>query len=112
MSERIDMKALKDAAEKATPGPWAVRTCDESIGSIDALGDLQIAQAQMISSADMLKGSPIRRANTAHIAACDPQTILALVAVVEAARAYFSNGARKKERDALWQTLHPFTVTE
>lgn len=66
---------------KHTPGPWEVRTVDGSIGSIDAVCGIQVAQAQEISVLDRNTGHHQRLANTRLIAAA-PELLEALTAFV------------------------------
>lgn len=62
---------------KHTPGPWFVRTIDESIGSVDSENGVMVAQAQQVSSKDQLSGSVERKANARLIAAA-PELLFAL----------------------------------
>ena len=49
------------AEHRFTPGPWAVRTIDMSLGSVEtADGAKQIAQAQEVSVEDPAQ-APVRR---------------------------------------------------
>lgn len=69
--------------DKHTPGPWEVRTIDDSLGSIDTVGGkFCIAQAQEITVADRNAGSPERRANARLIAAA-PELIALLQELVD-----------------------------
>lgn len=59
-----------------TPGPWHVRTIDESIGSIDAADGTSVAQAQMRGTLRNHNHEE-RRANTRLIASA-PDLLFAL----------------------------------
>lgn len=69
MSERVSVQALRELAEKAAPGPWHV----EDDGGIPS-GWVFPHGAYSSSAAD-----------NEFIAACDPQTVQALLGVVECA---------------------------
>jgi hypothetical protein len=77
-----DLKRLAEKAEKATHGPWRVRTLpDGSSPFVEArMGEPDRAFAQEIMSDEDYAE---KAADAAFIAACDPQTISALVARVE-----------------------------
>lgn len=63
---------------KHTPGPWKVRTLDDSLGTIDTSDDTtSIAQAFDLSFQDRIAGSPERKANARLIAAA-PDLLAAL----------------------------------
>ena len=62
---------------KHTPGPWDVRTIDESIGSVDAADGSAVAQAQMRGTLTCHNHEE-RRANTRLIAAA-PDLLEALL---------------------------------
>lgn len=103
----IDLDKIKEAAGKATPGPWRVVT--RPLGKnefmplnspTDEFPDAIFAPHQHTEKyalgsrwdhgekiVDCQWGSATARGQDdyAYIAACDPQTILSLVAVVEAA---------------------------
>lgn len=71
---------------KNTPGPWFVRTIDESIGSVDSENGVMVAQAQQVSSKDQLSGSVERKANARLIAAA-PELLEALTGLRNAEKA-------------------------
>lgn len=79
----IDLDALKQLAETATPGPWEVLNQKTKffIDSPKTKGtpNGRIADVQWFTyeSAGPLKEES--KANAHYIAACDPQTILALI---------------------------------
>lgn len=81
----IDLSHLKEVAGKATAGPWKL------FRTSDGLRILGVGEATGEGITDFRGGlwrsGPEAVANGEHIAAADPQTVLALVAVVEAARA-------------------------
>ena len=62
---------------KHTPGPWHVRTFDGSQWSIDAVGDLPIAQAQQLRPVRFDPKQNERTANARLIAAA-PELLEAL----------------------------------
>jgi len=113
----IDLARIKKAAEKATKGPWKAFKTPTGLligigeetgeGITDARGGLWGDAEEAVRNAD-------------HIVACDPQTILHLVAVVEAALTHISeydNPApdlvmRASTRFILREALQPFTVTK
>jgi hypothetical protein len=128
MSERIDPKALKEAAEKATPGRREVEW-DECDGHVISMGSRLENVGNFLSHHVIEYDHSLypedggqydeADANARLIAACDPQTILALVAVVDAARAHVNDPPlmtqhlswHEKYND-LVSALQPFTATE
>lgn len=70
----IDKRALREAAEKATKGQWAVEFDDE-VYSTDGVNNEQIA---MVFSENEVR-------DAAFIAAANPATVLALLNELEAA---------------------------
>lgn len=70
----IDKRALREAAEKATKGQWAVEFDDE-VYSTDGVNNEQIA---MVFSENEVR-------DAAFIAAANPATVLALLDELEAA---------------------------
>ncbi|WP_432457324.1 ead/Ea22-like family protein [Enterobacter hormaechei] len=72
----IDKRALREAAEKATKGQWAVEFDDE-VYSTDGVNNEQIA---MVFSENEVR-------DAAFIAAANPATVLALLDELEAADA-------------------------
>lgn len=88
-AERRDIKAPREIAEAATPGPWRWR---------DGLkGSWRLSPGVLI--ADGTDGTPggdsQDQANAAHIATFNPSTVLALLDRVEVA---------ERERDRAWNT--------
>lgn len=80
----IDLAKLRGLAEKATPGPFDVERRDQGDGDIHYIvhgGPNGDDFAWCLDSLDRRAKS-----NAAFIAAANPQTVLALVAVVEAAQ--------------------------
>ncbi|MDV1713321.1 ead/Ea22-like family protein, partial [Citrobacter freundii] len=69
----IDKRALREAAEKATKGQWAVEFDDE-VYSTDGVNNEQIA---MVFSENEVR-------DAAFIAAANPATVLALLDELEA----------------------------
>ena len=110
----IDLARIKEAAEKATKGPWkAFKTTSGLLigigeetgeGITDARGGLWGDAQEAVRNAD-------------HIASCDPQTILQLVAVVEAAltidAAFKRAGTQGVTMDwgPVLEALQPFTTS-
>ena len=78
----MNLEELKAKAEAATPGPWAVHpNRPYSVDSIEGDGELAVYVCTTGGWADC--DVP----NAAFIAAANPQTVLALVKVAEAAEA-------------------------
>lgn len=77
----IDIKAIKVAAEAATPGDWAVADTGVGFEVNDANGN-QIAQAQQ-QPGDQRTANERRRANAKHIATANPAAVIALCDEVE-----------------------------
>lgn len=109
----IDLARIKKAAEKATKGPWKAFKTPTGLligigeetgeGITDARGGLWGDAEEAVRNAD-------------HIVACDPQTILQLVAVVEAALAYMDSYDNPKHKrltnekfEELLEATQPFT---
>lgn len=84
----IDKQALREAADKATKGQWAVEFDDE-IYSTDGVNHEQIAMVFSENEAS----------DAAFIAAANPATVLALLDELEAKDAKIAN--LTAERDAL-----------
>lgn len=90
---------IRAAAEKATPGPWGVwteptpskdRAIDELAYQVMSTPDADFAEAvYLLDAAGKCPATtgcgPTSAANAAHIANCDPQTILALLDALDAA---------------------------
>lgn len=77
---KISLQVLREAAKKAEPGPWILGGCSRRmITKPDGyIGDGFIADVDT-------------KANAYFIAAANPQTILALLDVVEAAKEHFGH---------------------
>lgn len=97
----IDLDKIKEAAGKATPGPWFVAGAPWLPSDVETYvlaynpdphaGEMvcDMPTADMAGVEDRYEDdewSARNDANAAHIAAADPATVLKLVAVVEAAR--------------------------
>jgi hypothetical protein len=99
--------ALREAASKATPGPWAVEDVGLNISPDVMQGDRVVASTV---TSDMAKAQD--KANAAYIALAHPDAVLALLDALDAAereRDDWRQGARaeaaiadtmKAERDA------------
>ncbi|KVN17969.1 MULTISPECIES: ead/Ea22-like family protein [unclassified Burkholderia] len=92
----IDMKKLRELAQKATPGPWTVDT-----ECLDGHGRLYVSKGQpdnllgriLEVFQNCLVRSKQRMANAEYIAAANPATILAICTRLEAAE---KDAAEKK----------------
>jgi hypothetical protein len=78
----IDTKALREAAEKATPGPWRTEPC----GTPNCWCEVVVSDVQDQEECIFPSGSAAK-ADAQFIAAANPQTVIALLDVVDAARA-------------------------
>lgn len=76
--ERVDVGALRQVAEAATPGPWGVTQDEDSGARMVFSGDIHLCD---VSEWSRWLG------NAAYIAAANPATMLALLDEVEALRA-------------------------
>jgi hypothetical protein len=74
----VNLLSLREAARKATPGPW--KAGGKSVSAEETEDRLGMDCRLFGGNADD------NRRNARHIANMDPATVLALVAVVEAAR--------------------------
>lgn len=83
--ERRD--AIRAAAEKATPGPWEVGPVDDTVVTHLGADGLRYEIAGIDGDYNSPDEWPTMEANAAHIANCDPQTILALLDALDAAEA-------------------------
>ncbi len=112
----LDLTALKALAKKATKGPWVAEydrpepitdygqdvagTCDESHARFQrAVRDGDIVRLCWLHSESGLDVDEVHEADALFIAACDPETILALIAEVEALR------ERRCENCAEWRKV-------
>ncbi|MEP8905867.1 ead/Ea22-like family protein [Enterobacter hormaechei] len=88
----IDKRALREAAEKATKGQWAVEFDDE-VYSTDGVNNEQIA---MVFSENEVR-------DAAFIAAANPATVLALLDELEAAESRIAEleASHKNLREAM-----------
>ena len=93
----IDKRALREAAEKATKGQWAVEFDDE-IYSTDGVNNEQIAM--------VFSGNEVRDAE--FIAAANPATVLALLDELEAKDRHIAELEARtvKLPDALIPAIH------
>ncbi|KAA1063427.1 ead/Ea22-like family protein [Enterobacter mori] len=81
----IDKRALREAAEKATPGPWYVhdKPCEDGNYGIDTSDKEFLAEAVVWWG--FARQSIWREEDAKHIAAANPATVLALLDELEAA---------------------------
>ncbi|MDV5847443.1 ead/Ea22-like family protein [Enterobacter hormaechei] len=81
----IDKCALREAAEKATPGPWYVhdKPCEDGNYGIDTSDKEFLAEAVVWWG--FARQSIWREEDAKHIAAANPSTVLALLDELEAA---------------------------
>ncbi|EPU2858167.1 ead/Ea22-like family protein [Escherichia coli] len=81
----IDKRALREAAEKATPGPWYVhdKPCEDGNYGIDTSDKEFLAEAVVWWG--FSRQSIWREEDAKHIAAANPATVLALLDELEAA---------------------------
>jgi hypothetical protein len=80
----IDKQALREAAEKATPGPWYVhdKPCEDGNYGIDTSDKEFLAEAVVWWG--FSRQSIWREEDAKHIAAANPATVLALLDELEA----------------------------
>lgn len=87
--ETISLKALRDVADKTTPGPWAMEGHDDYVIVADAYPDKPIPMAATSNVAGIAEignhTEDCGEANGAHIATFDPPTVKRLLAIAEAA---------------------------
>ena len=78
---------LKRVAQNAWPGPWAMNPEPfDNDGTPETVVSAMDGKAAICVTMDWGKNNPLmREANALHIAACDPQTILSLIALAERA---------------------------
>ncbi|EKK5566449.1 ead/Ea22-like family protein [Enterobacter hormaechei] len=95
----IDKRALREAAEKATPGPWYVhdKPCEDGNYGIDSSDKEFLAEAVVWWG--FSRQSIWREEDAKHIAAANPAAVLALLDELEAKDAQIAN--LTAERDAL-----------
>ncbi|MEG2042140.1 MAG: ead/Ea22-like family protein [Hafnia sp.] len=81
----IDKRALREAAEKATPGPWYVhdKPCEDGNYGIDTSDKEFLAEAVVWWG--FSRQSIWREEDAKHIAAANPATVRALLDELEAA---------------------------
>lgn len=80
----IDKRALREAAEKATPGPWYVhdKPCEDGNYGIDTSDKEFLAEAVVWWG--FARQSIWREEDAKHIAAANPSAVLALLDELEA----------------------------
>ncbi len=80
----IDKRALRESAEKATPGPWYVhdKPCEDGNYGIDTSDKEFLAEAVVWWG--FSRQSIWREEDAKHIAAANPATVLALLDELEA----------------------------
>lgn len=84
----IDKRALREAAEKATPGPWYVhdKPCEDGNYGIDTSDKEFLAEAVVWWG--FSRQSIWREEDAKHIAAANPATVLALLDELEAPQSF------------------------
>jgi hypothetical protein len=84
---RDKIEELKRTAQNAWPGPWAMNPEPfDNDGTPETIVSAMDGKAAICVTMDWGKNNPLmREANALHIAACDPQTILSLLALAERA---------------------------
>jgi hypothetical protein len=104
----IDLEAIKRHAQAATPGPWTAKMYSEPQWAINGRGEFHFIA---------VTSQGHDQENAKHIAACDPQTVLALCAVVDAALRMSDEkgmacdcGIYDEQWIALRRALEPFGV--
>ena len=88
------LRAIKELAEKATPGPWEACRSDHGgceCGTVYIHDTYDLGMVVATTTHDYwgkaLAAGDVRKANQLYIAAISPEVIKALVAVAEAAEA-------------------------
>jgi len=84
---REKIEELKRTAQNAWPGPWAMNPEPfDNDGTPETVVSAMDGKAAICVTMDWGKNNPLmREANALHIAACDPKTILSLLALAERA---------------------------
>ena len=90
----ISLSQLEALAKAATPGPWRI-SIDSHDGAHDVLSDH--AGYRWIAGVDDANGCP----DGHFIAACDPATILKLLAVAQAMKAVHGEIDKKTDDDGV-----------
>ncbi len=108
----IAPSALRALAQQATPGPWEPR-------EVQPWHATDVLQALRARDGGQLVICEHAGTDAAFIAACDPQTILALLDAVEAARPFgfdpdgdITQYPTREQILALRAALAPFTETQ
>jgi len=78
----LDLAKLKEAAEKASRGPWRLCHEDGTIGSIIVVRD---AGGERVCCDEPYYPTAVSEEDAAHIALANPATILALIERLESA---------------------------
>lgn len=88
------LEHLRQIAANASQGPWTVSSvqCASEYGDYVAYGVEPISQADQSSDSSPAFGycEPMSEEDAAFVAACDPNTVLALIAEIEYLRAGLS----------------------
>jgi hypothetical protein len=90
VTERVSVQALRELAQKATPSPWQIAQ-SEVIGIVQR----EDREEGIWYGRDLVEcvgdeDDPQAVADAYFIAACDPQTVLALLDVAEAAYVFLN----------------------
>lgn len=93
----IDKRALREAAEKATPGPWYVhdKPCEDGNYGIDTSDKEFLAEAVVWWG--FSRQSIWREEDAKHIAAANPAAVLELLDELEAAEKRIAELERKEQ---------------
>jgi len=137
VSPTIDLEVLERLAGKATPGPWVANEDGNDLPEgrespyLDVLHNEPLGTSghhclQFLCSFNEARGGHLyeqMEADAQYVAACDPQTVAALVAAVKAARAFVTKMDEPECREFyrtgssqafvdMCATLQPFKVTK
>lgn len=105
MSDLPDLAALREKAEKATPGPWLK-------GDNYLIGGWWVIAPELPAREDChrtIVDMVVRREDAVYVAAASPDVILAVLALVEEQRARIST--LEEERDK-WRRLYVAKMNE
>ncbi|HCL6947650.1 TPA: ead/Ea22-like family protein [Enterobacter cloacae] len=106
----IDKRALREAAEKATPGPWYVhdKPCEDGNYGIDTSDKEFLAEAVVWWG--FSRQSIWREEDAKHIAAANPATVLALLDELEAAEKRIAELSSLQGKPIAWESTTPVYV--
>jgi hypothetical protein len=105
-----DLKTLREVAERATPGPWRVRTNRHKTTGGEEWGWVSNMTTQNISLPGMSIDweASTGHANATHIAVFNPVTVLALLDRIEELEGALTT--LQGERDRWREALKPFAA--